>query len=276
MTPQESAMLEDLVRKVQETRLTEKDPEAEELLEQGLGRDPDAIYKLAQTVLVQNLALNQARSQIQQMQQIQQQIQQQAQPARATSFLGGLLGQRDPAPTAAPAQPPYQPVPYQQPPYQQAPPQYATAPPYVGSGPSPAGSFLRSAATTAAGVAAGALAFEGIESLMHGFGHGGGGGWGGGGWGGRGFGSGAPAVEETVINNYYDDPKQSSAFAEHHEHEASYDDRPEGHTDHADVKDADYQTDRDSDSFDGSATDDIASGDFDSGDFGGGDDTDFA
>jgi uncharacterized protein len=272
MTPQERAMLEDLVRKVQETRLAEKDPEAEELLDQGLGRDPDATYKLAQTVLVQNLALNQARAQIQQLQQSQQQ-----QPARATSFLGSLLGQRDPAP-AQPAQPQYQPVPYQQPTYQQAPayqapPQYATAPPYATSGPGPAGSFLRSAATTAAGVAAGALAFEGIESLMHGFGHGGGGGWGGEGWGGGGFGSGAPAVEETVINNYYDDPKQSglAEHAEHHEHEASYDDRPEGHTDHADMKDADYQTDKDSDSFDDSATDDIASGDF-----GGGDDTDFA
>ena len=68
MTPQESSMLEDLVRKVEETELTEKDPEAEQLLQEGLGRDPDAIYKLAQTVLVQNLALNQVRTQIQQMQ----------------------------------------------------------------------------------------------------------------------------------------------------------------------------------------------------------------
>jgi hypothetical protein len=33
------------------------------------------------------------------------------------------------------------------------------------------GSFLRSAATTAAGVAAGALAFEGIRSMLGGFGH---------------------------------------------------------------------------------------------------------
>ena len=95
-------MLEDLVRKVEETRLTEKDPEAEQLLQMGLGRDPDAIYKLAQTVLVQNLALNQARAQIQSLQQSQQQ----AQPARATSFLGGLLGHREPAPVAAAPQPP--------------------------------------------------------------------------------------------------------------------------------------------------------------------------
>jgi hypothetical protein len=250
MTPQESSMLEDLVRKVEETQLTEKDPEAEQLLQQTLGRDPDAIYKLAQTVLVQNLALNQARAQIQQMQQ-------QPQPARATSFLGSLLGHRDPAP-AAPQQ--YQQLPYQQAPQYQAPPQYATAPPtYAPSAPSPAGSFLRSAATTAAGVAAGALAFEGIESLMHGFGQGGGGGYG--------SGFGAPPVEETVINNYYDDPQQGGGLGEHREREASYDDRPEGH---AGVEDANYQPDTDPTSFDDSQTDN-----FDS-DFGGGDDSNFS
>ena len=251
MTPQESSMIEDLIRKVEGTQLTEKDPEAEQLLLEGLGRDPDAIYKLAQTVLVQNLALNQARAQIQQLQQQQAQPQQ---PARATSFLGSLLGHRDPAPAPpVPAQG-YQQVPAYQPQYQ-APPQYATAPAYAAPTPGPAGSFLRSAATTAAGVAAGALAFEGIESLMHGgFGHGGGE-WGGGGYG-------APPVEETVINNYYDDPQQQSGFAEHHEREASYDDRPDNQ---ASLQDASYEPDTDPTSFDDSQGDDF------SGDFGGDD-----
>jgi len=259
MTPQESSMLEDLVRKVQETQLTEKDPEAEQLLLEGLARDPDAIYKLAQTVLVQNLALNQARAQIQQLQQPQQ-----PQPARATSFLGSLLGRRDPE-TAAPPPPQsqYQPVPAYQPQYQ-APPQYVSAPQYAPPAPSPGGSFLRSAATTAAGVAAGALAFEGIESLMHGSGHGGGG-WGGGGYG---SGFGAPPVEETVINNYYDEPRDSG-FAEHREHEASYDDRPEGH---AGLENASYHPDTDPTSFDDSQGDDFGGGDDFGSDFGGGDD----
>jgi uncharacterized protein len=257
MTPQEQSMLEDLIRKVNETKLTEKDPEAEQRLKQGLASDPDAVYKLAQTVLIQNLALNQARAQIQQLQQLQQA---QPQPARSTSFLGGLLGHRDPAPPQ-PAQPQYQQVAYQP-----VPPQYAPPPTYYGEPPSAAGSFLRSAATTAAGVAAGALAFEGIESLIHGFG-GGGGMWGGGGWGG--FGSPAPVVDETVINNYYDDPQRTGDFGEHHEHEASFDDRPEGH---ADLKDANYQPgdDDDSRSFndsqDNSQTDSLDS------DFSGGDD----
>jgi hypothetical protein len=217
MTPQESSMLEDLVRNLRETQLTEKDPEAEELLRRRLGNDPDAIYKLAQTLLVQNLALSQARAQIRQMEQSQQ-----AQPARATSFLGGLLSHRDAAPPAPQAQ-------YQQTSAFQGPSQSATAAPYAVPGSSPAGSFLRSAATTAAGVAAGALAFEGIESLLHGLGHGGEA------WGAR-------PVEETVINNYYDDPRQPGSFDEHRDREASYDDRPEGH---AGLEEANYQPDTD-------------------------------
>jgi hypothetical protein len=51
-------------------------------------------------------------------------------------------------------------------------------------------------------VAAGALAFQGVESLLGGFGHSAGFGGGSGFFGGGG-GEGRP--EETVINNYYDD-----------------------------------------------------------------------
>ena len=180
MTSHESQMLNDLVRKINGTQLQEKDDDAERLLADGLGRNPDAMYMLAQTVLVQNIALDQAKQQLMQLQQ------QQAapQPAKATSFLGSLLGHRDPAPPPPPqfqGQGQYQQVPpqYAQPQYAQ--PQYAQ-PPFPAA---PAGqpSFLRSAATTAAGVAAGALAFEGVESLIHG-GLGGHEGFGGGGFGG--------------------------------------------------------------------------------------------
>jgi uncharacterized protein len=197
MTPQEAQMLQDLVNKVEGTQLAEKDPDAEALLNDSLARDPDALYKLAQTVLVQNLALNQARVQIDQLR--QQPVPQQ-QPARATSFLGSLLGHHQPA--AAPPQyqaPQYAPPQYQTVPQDGAAPQYGPPAAYAPQ-PGGAGSFLRSAATTAAGVAAGALAFEGIESLMHGGGFMGGGGYGGGFGGGYGGGP----VEETV-NNYYGD-----------------------------------------------------------------------
>lgn len=218
MTPQEAQMLQDLVGKVESTQLTEKDPDAEALLQDGLARDPDAIYKLAQTVLIQNIALEQARAQMQRMQ--QQLAPPAPQPAKATSFLGGLF-HRDPQPASAPppytpagGQPPYTPVntgqpqyqqpyaaPYQgQPAYQAAPPAYYPPAAPLGGG----GGFLRSAATTAAGVAGGMLAFEGIESLLHGgMREGFGGGWGGG--------MGGAPMEETVINNYYDDPSRGGA-----------------------------------------------------------------
>jgi len=227
MTPQESSMLNDLVRKIQQTQLAEKDDEAERFLQDSLGRNPDSLYILAQTVLVQNIAVDQAKVQIQQLQQQLQQAQSQAQvpqPVHATSFLGSLLGRHDLAPPSQPAQS-FPPRPAAAPQYYPPPPayapDYAAAPPAAPQGGS--SSFLRSAATTAAGVAAGALAFEGVESILHGFGHGGGGfggGFGGGGFGGGGFGE--RPVEETVVNNYYDDPNRGG---ENREREASFDDR---------------------------------------------------
>src|ERR1700734_3932813 len=101
MTPQEESMLNDLIGRVEQTQLTEKDPEAEQLLSQRLGRNPNALYILAQTVLVQKYALEQATAQINQLRQQSQQPPPQ-QPARSTSFLGSLLGHHDPAPPPPP------------------------------------------------------------------------------------------------------------------------------------------------------------------------------
>jgi hypothetical protein len=211
-----------LTERINQTQLQEKDPDAQNLLGRELGANSDALYIMAQTLLVQNMALEQLKSQVAQLQQQLQQAQQQ--PAHTTSFLGRLLGERDeprtpqpppPYPAQQPQQQGWQPVPnYQQaPPPQYAQPQYAQ-PQYV-SAPVGQPSFLRGAMQTAAGVAAGALVFEGIESLMHPYGHGSG--WGGPGMGtfGGGFGGGFERpVEETVINNYYDKPGQTGG--EHH------------------------------------------------------------
>ena len=214
MTPQEQKMLNDLIARVDSTRLDDKDPEAAQRIEQWSAGNRDAAYILAQTVLVQSYALEQAKTQIQSL---QQQAQHPAAPpqSKPTSFLGGLFGHKDEghrevphpqqtAPAYAPPQQGYAPVPqYAQQPGSYPPPAYAAPQGYAPAG--GGSSFLRSAATTAAGVAAGALAFEGVESLMHGFGHAAG--FGGSGLGSAGlgdFGGGRP--EETVINNYYDSP----------------------------------------------------------------------
>lgn len=214
MTPQEQKMLDDLMARVDSTRLDDKDPEAAQWIEEWTARNPDAAYILAQTVLVQNYALDQAKAQIQSLQQQIAQHPALPQQSKPASFLGGLFGHKDelPSPQAAPA--------YAQPQQSYAPvPQYAASqqygqapgypPPGYGApqGYAPGGggsSFLRSAATTAAGVAAGALAFQGIESLMHGFGHTAG--FGGLGDAGSGLGGFGGRPEETVINNYYDSP----------------------------------------------------------------------
>lgn len=181
MTPQEQQMLQGLVQRVNQTQLQEKDFDAEEMLQQTLGRNPDALYILAQTVLVQQYALDQAQSQLEQLRQ--------QSPQRSTSFLGNLLGR---------TQEPARPAPPPPPPPQYGQPQYAPPPGYaVDYGAPQSGGFLRSAMQTAAGVAAGALAFEGIESLMHGFGHSAGYGPGLGGFG--------DSERPEVINNYYGD-----------------------------------------------------------------------
>ncbi len=242
-------MLMSLAQRVNQTQLQEKDPDAENLLGRELGANPDALYIMAQTVLVQDIALQQAKAQVTQLQQQVQQTQANPQPAHATSFLGSLFGRHDSAPPQPPVQqlqpqtppnqsgqappyqpgqaPPYQPVPqYQQPQYQQPGPppyqpsntQYYPPPqqPQFMAAPVGQPSFMRGAMQTAAGVAAGALAFEGVESILHGFGHGGGYGGGFGGFGGgmaglgmgpgMGMGGGFERpVEETVVNNYYGD-----------------------------------------------------------------------
>jgi len=205
VTPQEEQLINSLVERVNQTQLQEKDPDAEALLSKGLSANPDALYILAQSVLIQNIALDQAKAQVAQLQQQVQQARQQ--PAHATSFLGNLLGHHDPPPPPVyqPVQQGYVPPPPPPPGYD---PQY-TQPQYVPAGPP---SFLRGAMQTAAGVAAGALAFEGVESILYGMGGFGHPGFGMGGigmgpgmgmMGGGGF---ERPVEETVVNNYYDQP----------------------------------------------------------------------
>jgi len=252
VTPQEEQLLNSLVERVNQTQLQEKDPDAEALLNRSLGPNPDALYIMAQTVLVQNIALEQAKGQVAQLQQQVQQVRQQ--PAHATSFLGSLLGHRDPEPPPPQTQPAYIPPP--PPPPQYAQPQYMQ-PQFVGGGQP---SFLRGAMQTAAGVAAGALAFEGVEAVLHGIGGMGhpGFGFGGAGFGGPGMmGGGFERPEETVIHNYYDQPAGHEA-GEQHFHESA----DQGG---AQLNDASYNTSGDDQGVNDSS--DLDQGSFDQGGF---------
>jgi len=142
MTPDERRMLLDLAVKFAQTPPAAKDPEAEEIIRTRIGSRPDALYLMTQTVLIQNLALDHARREIERLQQGGA-----AAPA-ASSFHGRSVSQPPP-----PGWGPPPPLP---------PPSYGMPQASGFSG------FLRGAATTAAGIAAGALAFEGIRSLFGG------------------------------------------------------------------------------------------------------------
>ncbi len=157
MTPDEQRMLTDLANKIAQTPPPPRDPEAEEFIRRQIGKRPDALYLMTQTVLIQNLALEEAKRQMQELQSRSGQTQ-------SGSFLnqnqGGATGGY--SQSAAPSYSGGAGAP--QPSYAQA------AAPQPGTG---APSFLRGAAQTAAGVAAGALAFEGIRSMFSHPGYGG-------------------------------------------------------------------------------------------------------
>ena len=186
MTPQERELLTNLIGRLRQAPAQNKDQEADQLITQLVRERPDAAYILAQTVLIQDYSLHQAQARITELE---------SQPAAAAggagSFLGNLFGR--PQPAAAPPPPP------QQQPQLPAAGPWGGQPAAGGFGQGAGGSFLRSAAATAAGVAGGALLFSGIQSLFgHGFG-------GLGGFGGTAFAA-QPSITETVINNYGSDP----------------------------------------------------------------------
>ena len=61
MTQQEQQLLSGLIDRVNKTPINDKDTEAEQALRSGLSGNPDALYVLSQTVLVQQFALENAQ-----------------------------------------------------------------------------------------------------------------------------------------------------------------------------------------------------------------------
>jgi uncharacterized protein len=150
MQAQERELITGLFDRLQPFEAQPRDGEAEALIRDLVGRQPSAPYLLVQTVLVQEQALKAAQARIAELE-----AKAGAAAPAAPGFLGsapkiGPWGASPAAPAAAP-----QPIPPTQSPLQAA-----LAPQPAGGG------FLRTALTTAAGVAGGALLFEGIRSLM--------------------------------------------------------------------------------------------------------------
>lgn len=149
MQQQERDLIADLFGRLQQYENQQRDPEAERLIASYVARQPASPYLLVQTALVQEEALKQARARIAELE-----SKANSQASGQGSFLGNAPRPAGPWGSAPPQQ--QQPVPAPAAPWGQAP--QASA----------GGGFLRSALTTAAGVAGGALLFEGIRNM---FGH---------------------------------------------------------------------------------------------------------
>src|SRR5580692_8193640 len=68
MTPQESELVDELFDRLVQLETTQRDPEAEHLIGNGLRRAPHAAYALVQTVLLQDEALKRANARIEELQ----------------------------------------------------------------------------------------------------------------------------------------------------------------------------------------------------------------
>jgi hypothetical protein len=170
MTPQEKDLVTQLLQRLKQTGGAAKDPDAAALIGQAMAAQPDAPYYLVQTVHMQHMAHAEPQRRIADL---ERQAPSNAPPQR--SFLGGSVPSAGPWGRAP--QPPA------------APPVWGGQPAAPTMQPSAASGFLRSAAATAAGIAGGALLFQGIQSM---FGHG---------FGGAGLAQ-QPGISETIVNNY--------------------------------------------------------------------------
>jgi hypothetical protein len=144
MQPEERDLIVGLFGRLKSFESQPRDPEADRLIAQSIESQPGAPYLLVQTVLVQEQALKGAQARIAELEA----------KVTAASAPGFLASAPKIGPWGNASVPPTQPM------QQQAPAARAYAPQAAGGG------FLRQAMMTAAGVAGGALLFEGIRNMM--------------------------------------------------------------------------------------------------------------
>ncbi|HEY5740906.1 MAG TPA: DUF2076 domain-containing protein [Terrimicrobiaceae bacterium] len=153
MTPDERALISNLFDRLNQVAAQPKDAEAADFIRGKISEQPAAPYLLVQSTLVMQQALAAAQSRIAAL---EKQLAGSNQEGGG-SFLSGvanLLSGGQPSPQPPPLRPLQTPPPL--------PRQSSFAPP-SGAG---SGGFLQSALSTAAGVAGGAMLFQGIQNLM--------------------------------------------------------------------------------------------------------------
>jgi hypothetical protein len=175
MTPQERKLIEELFDRLESLEDAPRDDDAVTAINEGLERAPNAMYPLVQTVLVQDEALKRADARIRELEdQLGIGPAQAAQPA---SFLDNmrdtLFGERAPqGPASAGSVPSVRPgvaavSSRGESPWGAGRPRAAGMSPGGAAAP-PGGSFLGTAAATAAGVVGGALLMNSVRGLFGG------------------------------------------------------------------------------------------------------------
>jgi uncharacterized protein len=164
MTPQERELITNLFDRLASLEGSPRDGDAEREIATGLARAPHAIYALVQTVLVQDEALKRANARIQELEGPNAGAGAHEGGSFLDSMRGALFGRdssaRGSVPSVRPASEGGQ--------YEPPPPQPGYAPQPAGYAPTPGGSFLGTAAASAAGVIGGSLLLDSIRSM---FGH---------------------------------------------------------------------------------------------------------
>ena len=165
MTPDERQLISGLFDRMRDFALPQKDREAETLINQAVRAMPDAPYMLVQSVLVQEQALEAANARVQELEARVRDLEQGSQPQQGGgSFLGGLFGGARPDAERRPSSVPV--IGSRAGSLPSVPQSRAQAAPEMQQ---PAGGgFMRSAMTTAAGVAGGMLLAEGIRNMLGG------------------------------------------------------------------------------------------------------------
>jgi hypothetical protein len=164
MTPQEQELLSELFDRLAKSETNPRDLDAERMIADGLRRAPHAVYALVQTALVQDEALKRANARIEELQAQGGSQEQQRGGSFLDSMRDAVLGRTEPRGSAPPA-PSYRPQPQYPPQAPSYPPGQSPAP-VMGPGFGAGGSFLGTAASTAAGVIGGGLLLNSIRSMF--------------------------------------------------------------------------------------------------------------
>lgn len=107
MTQQEEQLLNGLIERVNSTQLPSKDTDAERLLQTRFSQNPDVLYILCQTVLVQQFAMEKSQTDLQAAREEIERLKQSGSGEKHGSFLGNLFGlnrEEEPQQTPPPAQ----------------------------------------------------------------------------------------------------------------------------------------------------------------------------